>query len=271
MDVFWLQPVIINNTKLDSVDDRENFWGAFATYRPKKGQAIEAYYLGLENGNRAPAAAARNNVTPPFTRHTAGGRVYGDVDGQFLYETEGGIQLGDQNGRNVIAGFATTGAGYRWKNAPWTPTVWTYYDYASGGGPTGTDHTFNQLFPFGHYYLGWIDQVGRQNIHDFNVHFYFYPTKWATGWIQFHRFWLADPRDALYLPSGVANRRDRTGNSGTDVGRELDIVGMFHLSSHIDLMAGYSHFFGGNFMKRTSSANQAVDGDFTFVQASYRW
>ena len=38
----------------------------------------------------------------------------------------------------------------------WTPKVWLYYDYASGTADpgTGTNHTFNQLFPFGHYYFG---------------------------------------------------------------------------------------------------------------------
>ena len=42
------------------------------------------------------------------------------------------------------------------------PTFWAYYDYASGDSdPTdGRSHTFNDLYPFGHYYLGWIDQVG---------------------------------------------------------------------------------------------------------------
>jgi hypothetical protein len=71
-----------------------------------------------------------------------------------------------------------------------TPTVWLYYDYASGSqnvfpsavpiggaGPQGP-HTFNQLFPFGHYYFGWLDLVGRQNIHDFESMWTIYPADW---------------------------------------------------------------------------------------------
>ena len=133
-----------------------------------------------------------------FTRHTFGGR-YAGAAGNFLFDIEAAMQLGCQNGRDVVAGMSTAGAGYNFKDAPLNPTVWAYYDYASGGNPTsGTAHTFNQLFPFGHYYLGWVDQVGRQNIHDLNFHLYLYPTKWLTTWLQFHSFWLADDRDALY-------------------------------------------------------------------------
>ena len=51
------------------------------------------------------------------------------------------------------------------------PQFWLRYDFASGDNnlTDGDRTTFNQLFPFGNYYLGWIDRVGRQNIHDFNA------------------------------------------------------------------------------------------------------
>jgi hypothetical protein len=54
---------------------------------------------------------------------------------------------------------ATAGLGSHWTDAPLNPTVWGYYDYASGDDRpnAGTFRTFSQLFPFGHYYLGWAD------------------------------------------------------------------------------------------------------------------
>jgi len=77
---------------------------------------------------------------------------------------------------------ATVGAGRHFKDAPLNPTLWFYYDYAGGNNrPNGGEYnTFNQLFPFGHYYLGWADLVGRQNIHDANAHLFMYPTNWMT-------------------------------------------------------------------------------------------
>jgi len=269
VDLFWVHPVAIDPARLDSVDHNQNFAGAWMTFRPEKGRAIDAYYLMLDNTNRVVQQGVdRGN----FTRHTFGGRYSGDEDG-FLWDLEAGIQLGSQRGQEVMAGFATAGAGYHWKEAPCTPTVWAYYDFASGDNRPndGTVTTFNQLFAFGHYYLGWIDQVGRQNIHDVNFHLYAYPTKWVTAWVQFHCFWLASRRDALYNAAGIPIRRDPTGRAGSHVGEELDVVLNFHLSNHADLFTGYSYLWGGEFLKNTGGRNAAPDASFYFLQMSYKW
>jgi len=269
VDLFWVQPVAIDPARLDSVDNNQNFAGAWVTFRPEKGRAIDAYYLMLDNTNRVVQQGVNRGN---FTRHTLGGRYSGDEDG-FLWDLEAAVQLGRQRGQDVVAGFATAGAGYHWEELEWSPTVWAYYDFASGDNQpnTGTVTTFNQLFAFGHYYLGWIDQVGRQNIHDLNFHLYAYPTKWLTTWVQFHCFWLASRRDALYNAAGVAVRRDPTGRAGSHVGEEFDMVLNFHLTTHADLFTGYSYLWGGEFLRNTSGPKAAVDAGFYFLQMSYKW
>lgn len=270
IDLFWVQPVVTNTKQLDSVDNNQNFAGAWVTHRPNKNHAIDAYYLMLDNTNRV---TQQGLTRAPFTRHTFGGRLIGQGLGcneNVLYDLEGAMQLGTEDRRNVVAGMATAGLGYNLKGRPWNPTVWMYYDYASGG--TGdTVHTFNQLFPFGHYYMGWIDQVGRQNIHDVNVHLYLYPTKWMTVWLQGHSFYLANRRDALYNAAGNAIRRDPTGQAGSNVGQELDLVLNFHLNKHYDVLLGYSHLWGGDFLRNTRGPNAASDAGQFFIQTSYRW
>ena len=266
VDFFWAQPVVPNANKLDSVDNNQNFAGAWATYRPAKGRSIDAYYLVLDNTSRVTQLGLGR---APFTRHTFGGR-YAGSDGNFLFDTELAMQLGVQDRQTVVAGMATQGLGYNFKGAPLNPTVWAYYDYASGG-RGGANHTFNQLFPFGHYYLGWLDQVGRQNIHDLNFHLYTYPAPWLTTWLQFHSFWLADSKDALYNAAGNAIRRDARGRSGSHVGEEIDAVANFHLTKHADVLLGYSQLFGGEFLRNTRTANASSNSAFFFLQTSYRW
>jgi hypothetical protein len=195
----------------------------------------------------------------------------GNVD-NFLFDAEGAMQLGSQSGRDVVAGMTTAGLGYNFKDTAWNPTVWAYYDYASGGGATtGTDHTFNPLFPFGHYYLGWLDLVGRQNIHDLNFHFYLYPNKWITTWLQFHSFGLADRSDALYNAAGIPIRISPNGGAGSHVGEELDLVYNFHLSTHSDILTGYSYLWGGEFLRKTSGPTAAANAGLYFLQYTYRW
>ena len=113
--------------------------------------------------------------------------------------------------------------------------------------------------------------IGRQNINDINAHLYLYPEKWLTLHAQYHRFFLASSRDSLYNPAGNASRRDATGNSGTDVGQELSLTANVHLTKHADILVGYSHLFGGDFLRRTAGPNAATNASVFFLQTSYRW
>ena len=152
-----------------------------------------------------------------------------------------------------------------------TPEIWGYYDYASGDNNPGAGDsrgTFQQLFPFGHYYFGAIDSVGRQNIEDFNIQLSAYPAKWVTTVVQFHTFRLAEEKDALYGASGKVLRQDVTGKAGTDVGQEIDFYTNFHLTTHQDVWVGYSKLFAGDFIKRTGSPDSP---ELFYLQYSYKY
>lgn len=266
---FWVRPVVPNTTHVDSWDENQNFAGLWLTNRPEKGQAIDLYYLFLDNHNKV---TQQGIDRAPHSTHTMGARYSGDKD-HFLWDVETAVQLGDRGGESIFAGMATAGAGYHFECAPMNPTFWLYYDYASGdrNPNNGNYHTFNQLFPFGHYYMGWADLVARQNIHDLNAHLYLYPANWVTVWLQYHHFWLAASEDALYNAAGNATRRSPTGIAGREVGQELDAILNFHLTKHSDLMFGYCKLFGGEFLRNTAAANRGVDSDLLFAMYSYRW
>lgn len=267
LDVFWVQPVLPHPSRFDSVDNNVNFAGAWYTHRPRAGTSLDAYYLFLDNTMNV---TNQGIVRAPANVHTLGGRYAGDHEG-FLWDVEAALQLGERGRQTILAGMATAGAGYNWKGATWNPTFWAFYDFASGDqAPNGgnTFNTFNQLFPFGHYYLGWLDLVGRQNIHDTNLHLYLYPAKWLTVWMQYHHFWLASRRDALYSAGGAALRRDATGRAGRNVGDELDLVMNFHLGPHSDVLLGYSVLFPGHFIRQTGSERTAEQFFASYV---FRW
>jgi hypothetical protein len=204
--------------------------------------------------------------------NTFGGRSVGDLN-NFLYEFEGAMQLGSVGSSYDVAGMGVAGLGYHFKGAPMNPTFWAYYDYASGDhNPNGgAAHTFNQLYGFGHYYFGWLDLVGRQNIQDFNLHLYLYPTKWIQFQLQYHNFWLAARQDALYNAGGTAIRRDPTGQSGNHVGQELDAILNFHITKHSDVLTGYSYLFGGDFLRNTAGPSAAANASLFYVMYNYRW
>jgi hypothetical protein len=236
-DVFATRPVPHSFGQLDSWDKNQVFSGAWFTYKPKKGTFIDAYYLNLDNRN------------PGVAR------------GQF----------GRWADQSILANMVTANLGWYFKDVWATPTVWAGFDYSTGDpdpNNTGTRRTFNQLFAFGHYYNGFVDVVGRQNITAFNVQGYAYPTEWLTAGVQYHVFRLSSDKDALYNAAGAAIRRDATGQSGNDVGSEIDVLVNFHLTPRQDVFLNYSHFFAGDFVKRTGSSFGA---DFVYAQYSFRW
>jgi hypothetical protein len=268
LDAFWVQPVIVNPTHFDSPDHNRQFLGGWSTYRPTKGQAIDLYYLYLDDTR--PISVGQFGQRAGERVSTVGLRYAGDWH-NFLWDLEGDYQFGHWSNQEISAGAFASGLGYKFANLPMDPQFWIYNEWASGdhNGGTSSEHgTFNQLFPFGHYYFGFLDLVGRQNIDDINMQFSLYPEKWILTMFQYHIFRLDAARDALYNAGGTAIRRDPTGRAGTDVGDEIDLVTNFHLSQHQDILLGYSKLFSGSFIKRTGPG---VSPEFFYAQYCFKW
>jgi hypothetical protein len=160
--------------------------------------------------------------------------------------------------------------GWNFKECDLNPTLWVGYDYASGGANTGTTHgTFNQLFNFGHTYSAFIDIFGRQNIQDFTMQGYFYPTKWWLAGLQYHVLQLANNKDGLYNYTGAVERIDPTGKAGGQVGTCLAPVSNFHLTDRQDIFITYTHFFQGTYIDNTKGSK--MPSDAIYVQYSLRW
>jgi hypothetical protein len=268
VDAFWTRPVQVLPNRFDAADANQQFAGFWTTYRPNKSQAIDLYYLYRDTD--LPLAAK----LPPNGRggqniNTFGARYVGDYDKRFLWDFEGMHQFGERVNFPISAFAATAGIGYHCTDTPLNPTFWAYYDFASGS-DTGVNRgeTFNTLFPFNHFYLGFIDLVGRQNINDFNLQAYVFPTHWITSSLAAHFFYLDSGKDALYNKAGAVERTSPLGNAGKHVGDELDFTTNFHLTFHQDILVGYSILFSGEFIRKTGNP---TDSQLFYVQYSYKW
>lgn len=273
LDAFWVRPMITEKGNVDNWDTRQNFFGLWGTYKhnnPQGNHLLDLYYLGLDNNNNISAAqrAAANILQGNSFVHTLGGRVIGNHE-NILYEIEGMYQFGNRSNMDVSAFAVATGVGYHFKTY-FNPQVWARYDFASGdGNPNdGRSNTFNQLFPFGHYYMGFLDRVGRQNVHDINAQITLHPKRWLTFISQYHRFYLANERDYLYNASGLAMFRDPTGQSGSHVGDEIDFRVNVHVNRHQDILVGYSKLFSGDYLQKQ---RPGVDADLFYVQYNFRF
>jgi hypothetical protein len=270
-DAFWGRPNVILARQLDQPNYGQQFFGTYLTYKGLEGQLLDGYYLGLLQD--ADATTSLNGESGAFGVHTVGTRWQHDRE-DWLAEIETAYQFGRAQGLPRNAGMATAGIGRRFADLWGKPELMFYYDYASGTqDPSGGSYaTFNQLFPLGHKYFGYMDIVGRQNILDPNVFLKFYPSKRVNFLLWYHHFNLASARDALYNAAGNPIRRDPTGAAGTYVGDELDFVINLIVNPHCDFQIGASHFWSGPFIQRTAPDPQsAEDGNFFYTQFLFRF
>ncbi len=270
LDAFWVRPMVTEPNQFDNWDKDRNFVGLWGTYKAIPSQVLDLYYLSLiDNRTVAPANITQGNVLQgDSVLHTIGARWVGDYE-RILYELEGMYQFGKRSHLDISAFSIASGVGYQLP-LPMNPQFWLRYDFASGDKShhDGHSNTFNQLFPFGHYYFGYMDQVGRQNIHDFNAQFTLHPQPWVTFLGQYHRFYLVNKRDYLYNAAGAGIIRDITGQSGRHVGDEIDFTVNFHISRHQDILLGYSKLFTGEFVKNT---RPGVSPDLFYAQYNFRF
>ncbi|MHC4705094.1 MAG: alginate export family protein, partial [Planctomycetota bacterium] len=266
VDAFAVRPVLGGRRNLDKHDQDVDFYGLYSTHKGTKSLAQDFYFLVLADEN---IAANSNGASGTRTLYTPGARLWG-ASGEWDYEMELGAQFGTFAGDRVRAWMGTVGGGYTFTDHPWQPRLGLLYDYASGDSdPTdGTHETFNQHFPLGHAWLGYLDVVGRSNIHAIKAQLKASPTKKVTTWADFHVFFVDQDTDALYSAGGVPTRRSPTGAGSHSVGQELDLAAKVVLDVHTTALVGYSYLWTGSFIKATGSSDNP---SLFYAQIEYKF
>lgn len=255
LDAWYTQFVPVSRESFDNPNENLDFYGAYATYNGWEKNTLEMYYLGY------------NNDTGPngtFNLDTFGARLFGNV-GKWAYEMEGAVQSGIQNalGQNHQAAFGTFGLGRVFKDRPWKPALWFFYDIATGNDPNTLD-TFernNQLFPLAHKYLGFIDAVTRNNVSSPNVRLKLQPTEKLSLLLWYYNFQSVEDGDPITSIGGTPAQD----TASSDFGNELDFIANYNFSPRRSVLVGYSHFWAGD------RIINGQDADFFYVQFTQRF
>ena len=264
IDGFFVHPVartFANESKIDDADEDQDFYGVYATRKGLDIGLVDAYYLGYEN-QRA-----------DFRYHTIGTRISGKTEGGLLYETEGGVQFGENSPGlgSHDAGFFTGGLGRQLTIGDWKPTLWLWYDWASGeedfNQAARGDNGFDHLFPLAHKYNGFMDLFGRRNLHDYNAQFI---TPFLSSKVKlllwYHYFRLDEqttPYDVVMQPYNTVSRA-----ASKDLGHEIDVLFNITINPRHNVLIGYSHFNSGDYYEDTPGV---PDNDADFFYSQYQW
>ncbi len=226
----------------------------------RSGTRVNVYWLGLDR-----ETSAFNGTSGHENRHTLGGLVSGRAS-RFDYEVEAAYQFGTLGEGDIAAYMIASQFGAQAPVSLPLRRLFVGFDRASGDHVPGGDvETFNQLFPLGHAYLGFIDAVGRQNVTDVSFGVDTKPFRGITVAVAEHNFWLADTDDALYN-AGAGVVRGGGGGTSAYVGSELDLTVRRSLANRLGLTVGYSRFFSGRHLEQTGPSE---DVDFLYVSTQF--
>lgn len=254
IDAFWTHPMRVDDSSFDSPDRDQEFMGIYSSYKGRKNQVVDTYFLRLLNGRGA------NN----FQFNTLGVRWQGSQN-DFLWDFEGAYQFGDNtDGSSHVAGMATFGLGRKLCGC-WKPTLWMYYDWASGDDATGAGNGFHHNFPLAHKYNGFMDLFGRRNLEDVNMLLTMQPNKRLKLLAWYHYFFLETKTDSPYSVVMTAfNGANAPGSA--DLGHEIDLLASYQLSARQNVVFGYSHFFAGGYYDTTAGVPYNGDASFFYTQ-----
>jgi hypothetical protein len=272
LDLFWVHPVVVDEGPIDSFNDDQNFIGAYNTLSLPNllegaNTKLDAYLLYLDKfvGTFAEGASDEH-------RWTLGSRLFANPK-PFDFDVEAAFQFGEFGGGDIFAYMLAAEAGYTFADVTFTPRPYLGFDLASGDDDPddGDLETFNQLFPLGHAYFGYIDVIGRQNIIDLHpgVELTFLQNKSIAKKLtlrtDYHLFWRHSDDDAVYGVQGQIQRAD-TGSEKHFVGSEIDLLLNWQIDRHLAVYFGYSHFFPGSFIDETGPSENI---DFAYAAVTY--
>ena len=262
VDLFAASVVRILDGEFDRSGNGNRFAGAYASSARIVPQGVaEPYLFYRRDVNQRAEAGAPGAIE----QVTTGARFAGRLPARLDYNVEMDIQRGSL-GADSLRAWAGHWQMRTTLGGRVVPRLAAEYNYASGDADPadGIRGTFDPLYPTAHDKYGLADQVGWRNIHHVRTGVELTPFKATPIVVNFHEYWLAERRDALYAASGAALARVADGARSRRVGREIDVQISRPLFPQLALTAGYSHLIPGAFL-REATPGRSYSGPFVMV------
>lgn len=259
VDAFVSSVVVPDRNAFDQSDRDSMFSGIYA-HIPNTGvQDTEIYALYLSDDDRSD-----DFLTLGTHWKSIPGRL-----GPWDYESEFAFQSGEAGGRDLEAFATYVEAGYTFDTS-WKPRIGVEYSFGSGDGnpADGNVRSFQNLFPTNHPHYGFMDLFSWSNVHDVALHFSAKPSPKLTAGMDVHAFWLADTADAWRRANARTEVRPASTGAGSFAGTELDCLLTWAPCANFTLTAGYSHFFGGQYLDDTGAGS---DANFAYIMTGLKF
>ena len=240
------------------------FYGSFRRVIPHV--ILEPYVLW----QTTPSATNELNMRGDLDRYTAGMRIWNDDLGPWDYGGAFVRQWGNLAGAPIEAWGYYAELGHT-LDTSLSPRLFAEYTFGSGDeDPTdGKVGGFVDIYPTAHRWYGYNDLVGWRNVKNIRLGTQLRPSSKVRLQFDFHSFWLASRRDALYNVGGRLSVRAPAGGAAeTKIGDEVNATVTYDPSRvfGVEVVSGY--MFPGPFLRANSPGH---GNTFAYVSFIYRF
>lgn len=287
---FITVPVIRYPTGSEQILADVRQWDKEDTHTWFSGGFLEASDLVLGiNGElylyRLDEADSPRNPTRNRRYFTPGFRLFiKPKAGEFDFQTETIGQFGTarasaraNDGVNLdhAAWYQHVDIGYTF-DAPGQPRMAAEYDYASGDKNPNDSHDqrFDTLYGarrFDYGPTGIYGPFARSNISTPGLRMSASPRYDIQLNAGYRAFWLASDTDAWTTTGGANFLQDRTGNTDSFVGQQVEVMARYDFNSSLNFETGWAHLFKGPFAKHAPNAPAGQDINYFYVQSLLRF
>ncbi len=253
LDLLAVQPLRRLKYEFDEPATRQWLYAAIGHWRGWSDIiTLEPYYLCL---NQAAGAGV-----PERQIHSPALRGYGLIGATgFDYDFDIVGQFGRSGAEKHRAFGFHTEIGRTFQHS-WMPRLSALYTYASGD-KDPNDHEnnrFERFFGFSRP-LSANDFMVWENLHAAKSRVEFQPHARVRMDAAYMFCWLASSTDR-WPQTGL---RDRSGASGSFIGREFDLRARVTVNKHLETTLGYAHFTPGEFSR---NLGRGADADFFYLE-----
>lgn len=274
IDFIW-GGTVIHEPEQFSLRHRHKEYGAgfYSHLQIAEHVEFEPFYL-LKYDRHERYMAIPGSAMDDLMCHNGGFRAAGELSPLF-FDLTLVYQWGDYGKQRLEAWGAHLLLGTRFDQYPWHPALSIEYSFASGDTDPedGKVGTFQGVFGARDKMYGRMNLMDWSNLHDLQLNVELKPLKRVQLYLGVHRFWLDEEKDGWSLNRSAY--RDVAGDSGRHLGDEVDLAIKWKVHApalgsalQIDLMAGYGHFWPGDFVKNVAD-NNAADWVFAQVECTY--
>ncbi|HZT39214.1 MAG TPA: alginate export family protein [Bryobacteraceae bacterium] len=255
VDFFSGAVVATVDSQFDRPHFNNKFHGIYASLDQLPGKStVQPYVLWKSSAT----AVDKEGHSGDLGVYTYGVRAVGSLSSRIDYGLEAAAQTGHLSGDSIRAWAGHWTLGRRLARSDRAPRLVAEYNYASGDDSRpGRRGTFDQLYPTNHNKYGTADRIAWRNIHDAMLGLDWKANARMRLQLDYHSFWLADLRDALYTESGTPLIRNPNAPSKR-IGAEIDLQASYKVNERLQFGGGCAHLFPGPYLRASTKHSGAT-------------